>query len=193
MKVPLHYQLTEYDCGPTSVLNAIAYLFQREEIPPEIIRNVMLFTLDRPGDGGENCKGGTSHMAMMYLSNWLNGYGKTGQFPLFCDYISGMNVFLGENSAISSAVKSGAVVVLRLYYDVWHYVLMTGQSGNNVFLFDPYYDDDEEVKKAGITMDYDHPYTYNRIVPLECFENTCCGFYALGQKENREAIIIHRS
>lgn len=35
MKNPLHYQLSEYDCGPTSMMNALAYLFEREEIPPE--------------------------------------------------------------------------------------------------------------------------------------------------------------
>lgn len=32
MKNPLRYQMTEYDCGPTSMLNAVSYLFQREEI-----------------------------------------------------------------------------------------------------------------------------------------------------------------
>ena len=26
MKNPLHYQLSEYDCGPTSLLNGISYL-----------------------------------------------------------------------------------------------------------------------------------------------------------------------
>lgn len=54
-KNPLHYQLSEYDCGPTAMLDAISYLFPREEIPPEIIRNIMLYCLDcynmegRPG------------------------------------------------------------------------------------------------------------------------------------------------
>ena len=38
MKNPLHYQLSEYDCGPTSMLNAMSFLFSREEIPPEIVR-----------------------------------------------------------------------------------------------------------------------------------------------------------
>ena len=37
MKNPLHYQLSEYDCGPTAMLDAISYLFDREEILPEII------------------------------------------------------------------------------------------------------------------------------------------------------------
>ena len=46
MKNPLHYQLSEYDCGPTAMLDAISYLFDREEILPEIIRNVMLYCLD---------------------------------------------------------------------------------------------------------------------------------------------------
>ena len=29
MKNPLRYQLSEYDCGPTSMLNALAFLFER--------------------------------------------------------------------------------------------------------------------------------------------------------------------
>ena len=37
MKNPLHYQISECDCGPISMLNAVSYLFEREEIPPEII------------------------------------------------------------------------------------------------------------------------------------------------------------
>ena len=28
MKNPLHYQLSEYDCGPTTMLNAVSYLFE---------------------------------------------------------------------------------------------------------------------------------------------------------------------
>ena len=35
MNNPLRYQMTEYDCGPTSMLNAVSYLFRRDEIPPE--------------------------------------------------------------------------------------------------------------------------------------------------------------
>ncbi len=43
---PLHYKRSEYDCGPTAMLNGISYLFEREEIPPEVIRNIMLYSLD---------------------------------------------------------------------------------------------------------------------------------------------------
>ena len=40
MKNPLRYQMTEYDCGPTSLLNAVSFLFEREQIPPELVRSV---------------------------------------------------------------------------------------------------------------------------------------------------------
>ena len=46
MKNPLHYQLSEYDCGPTSMMIAIYYLFEREEIPPESVRNMILYCLE---------------------------------------------------------------------------------------------------------------------------------------------------
>ena len=52
MKIPLHYQMSEYDCGPTTMLNAISYLFEVEEIPPEVIRNIMLYSLDCYNDEG---------------------------------------------------------------------------------------------------------------------------------------------
>ena len=59
MKNPLRYQMTEYDCGPTSMLNAVSYLFQREEIPPEIVRSIMLYCLDCFGSDGASGKCGT--------------------------------------------------------------------------------------------------------------------------------------
>ena len=35
MKTPLIYQMTAYDCGPTSVINAFRQLFDRKELPPD--------------------------------------------------------------------------------------------------------------------------------------------------------------
>ena len=42
MKSPLRYQISDYDCGPTSMLNAVSFLFEREQIPPELIRNMQV-------------------------------------------------------------------------------------------------------------------------------------------------------
>ena len=78
MKNPLRYQLTEYDCGPASMLNAISYLFERKDIPPEVIRNIMLYCLDCHSKEGVPGKRGTSRAAMAFLCNWLNEYGEAG-------------------------------------------------------------------------------------------------------------------
>lgn len=79
MKSPLRYQISDYDCGPTSMLNAVSFLFEREQIPPELIRNIMLFSLDAFSPDGAFGKSGTSCTAMMFLSNWLSGFGQAGR------------------------------------------------------------------------------------------------------------------
>ena len=69
MHSPLRYQLTNYDCGPTTMLNAVSFLFDREDIPPEIVRNVMLYSLDCYSAEGAPGRAGTSRMAMRMSSS----------------------------------------------------------------------------------------------------------------------------
>ena len=189
MKNPLHYQLSEYDCGPTTMLNAISFLFEREEIPPEIIRNIMLYCLDCYGEEGEPGKHGTSRMAMLFLSNWLCQFGKIGRLSVKTRYLSGKCVYLGKESYINDALHRGGVVVLRLLYEVEHYVLLTGEKDGLIYLFDPYYEE-EPYKEPDIVMAWDHPFEYNRIVPMKYFNHEENTTYALGPEEEREAVLI---
>ena len=168
MKNPLHYQLSEYDCGPTSMMNAIAYLFEREEIPPEAIRNTMLYCLDCHSKEGIPGKRGTSRAAMMFLSNWLNEYGELGIMSVSSEYLSGRSVYISEESRINHALNHGGVAVVRLYLEEEHYVLMTGIQNENILLFDPYYWD-KPFEQKDILMDDKHPREYNRIVPFQYF------------------------
>ena len=126
MKNPLHYQLSEYDCGPTSMLNAISFLFEREEIPPEVIRNIMLYSLDCYGAEGTPGKSGTSCTAMMFLSHWLDGFGRVGHLPVSSQYLSGKNVYIGPESPINDALRRGGEAVGRLDFDGDNYVRRTG-------------------------------------------------------------------
>ena len=72
------------------MLNALAFLFEREDIPPEAVRNIMLYCLDCYGSDGVSGKSGTSCAAMMFLSNWLNGFGKDRPpSHLHTQYLSG--------------------------------------------------------------------------------------------------------
>ena len=189
MKNPLHYQISEYDCGPTSMLNTMSYLFQREEIPPEIIRNIMLYCLDCYGADGASGKSGTSRMAMMFLSNWLNGFGKAGYLPISSRYLSGDAVNFRQDSSLRDALLRGGAAVVLVDLDGWHYVLLTGIQGDRVFLFDPYYLD-TPLEREGIQMVTDHPTAYNRIVPARYFERETLELYALGPVETREAVLL---
>lgn len=189
MKNPLHYQLSEYDCGPTAMLDAISFLFPREVIPPEVIRNIMLYCLDCYSAEGVPGKSGTSTAAMMFLSNWLNGFGKIGQLPITSRYLSGRSVWLGRGSEINDALHHHGAVVVRLFYDEAHYVLLTGEKDGMVYMFDPYYRDEPFVQKD-IIVDQTHPFTYNRIVPEAYFNRESFEIYALGPIENREAVLL---
>lgn len=189
MKIPLRYQISEYDCGPTSMLNAVSYLFEREEIPPEVIRNIMLYCLDCYNAEGVPGKCGTSMAAMMFLSNWLCGFGKIGRLDISSKHLSGDRVFLGAGSEINDALRRGGAAVVRLYYDVEHYVLLTGEKDGNMLMFDPYYWE-TPFEEPDIYMVEDHPYTYNRIVPQRYFNRESKETYALGPYEGREAVLL---
>ena len=67
MKSPLRYQATEYDCGPTSMTNAIIYMFERNEIPPDLIRHIGQGTLDSFDENGYAGRYGTGTRACCRL------------------------------------------------------------------------------------------------------------------------------
>lgn len=189
MKNPLHYQISEYDCGPTAMLDAISFLFEREEISPVVIRNIMLYCLDCYDGEGIMGKNGTSRAAMMFLSNWLNGFGKIGQLPVSSDYLSGERVWIGKGSPINDALCRGGAVVVRVFYECGHYVLLTGIEEEKILMFDPYYGD-EVFPEEGMIRVEDQPFRYNRIVDEKYFNRESTELYALGPKRDREAVIL---
>lgn len=190
MKIPLHYQVSEYDCGPTSLVNALSFLFEREEIPPELLRNIMLYCLDCYNLKGEEGRSGTSRLAMMYLSNWLDGYGKTGRLPISSQYVSGNDVYIGPGSKLNHALQCNGVVVVRLFLDEWHFILLTGKGEQVVLAFDPYLSTELFDEHPEISLELD-PWHYNRIIPDKCLNQVEEVLYALGPKEMREAVIIY--
>ncbi|MGL5259049.1 MAG: peptidase C39 [Lachnospiraceae bacterium] len=197
MKNPLNYQTTEYDCGPVSLINGIRYLFDREEIYPDIIKNIMCCCLDTYGENGEIGKQGTSATAMLFMANWLNHFGQMKNFPVHCEFLSGAQVIISKESKLCKALEMGAAIVVRLYSEVSHYVLLTGIDDTGVLLFDPYYEelDDPnlsvEYREEGITFIEDQPKRANRHVTFEKMNRVETSFYELGKYEGREALIIY--
>lgn len=188
-KNPLHYQVSEYDCGPTCVLNAMSYLFSREELSPELIRNIMIYCLDCYGTDGSCGKRGTSPMAMMFLSNWMNGYGQAGHLPVSSRFLSGEKVNFDKNGELYDALRRNGAAVVRLDLEGWHYVLLTGIEGDRVYLFDPYYRKEAFPQKE-ILMVENQPEKYNRILPIHFLEEEEVKLYAMGPIETREAVIL---
>jgi len=191
MKNPLQYQRTEYDCGPTTLLNALSFLFEREEIPPELVQYVMVYCLDSYSSDGERGKSGTSYMAMMFLSSWINHFASVKKLPIQISYLSGSEVDTGPNSQIVGALQQGGVVVARVMYDVWHYVLLTGYEGNTVTLWDPYYRTEPFKTEEGcIEIISGCPQEKNRRLTIEMLSCTDPAPFALGPVDEREAVII---
>lgn len=199
MKNLLNYQSSEYDCGPVSLINGIRYLFDREEIFPDVIKFIMLYCMDTYNEAGELCKHGTSPAAMNYIASWLNHFGQVKGFPLNCKFLSGDAVSLTNDSEIIAALKQGGVAVVRLYLDVGHYVLLTGIEEDRILLFDPYYEEvddpdlDEEYSEEGISFIYHQPKKANRAISMERMNRISKGYYEMGEYPCREALIMFRT
>lgn len=196
MKNLLNYQTSEYDCGPISLLNGIRYLYERESIYPDMIKFIMLYCMDTYNEAGELCKHGTSPAAMNYMSSWLNHFGEVKNFPIHCEFISGEEVTIAPGSRIWDTLSRGGVVLLHLFLDVGHYVLLTGIEGDRVLLFDPYYEElndpklDKEYLTDEITFICDQPKKANRSISLERLNRFTTGYYEMGKFPCREALMI---
>ena len=189
MKSPLSYQATEFDCGPTTLTNAMSFLFKREEIPPDVIKHIVLFSLDAYNEKGEFGKSGTSGMAMMFLCSWLNQFGKVKRFPISGEFLTGPDVFIAQNSRIVAGLQQGGTVVARVFYGCWHYVLLTAADSGAICLFDPYFRK-KPFQIPGVEMIPDKPTSMNRRVAWSILNSESKGPYALGPKATREAVLF---
>lgn len=99
---------------------------------------------------------------------------------------------VGAHSYVNDAVARGGAAVVRLFYEVEHYALITGASADRIYLFDPYYlaEAESEFVRAGIEVTCAHPHAYNRIVPFDCFNRETRELYAFGPAETREAVLL---
>lgn len=191
MKNNLCYQTSEYDCGPTTLINAFRYLFEREDILPEIIKTIFLYTLDEYNNEGEYGKSGTSRMAMQFLSNWFNHFGKTKNFPIYTEILAGDNVRVNENSKIAECLLQGGSVIARVWLgNCEHYILLTDVEDDYICLFDPY-DWEKPVDGENIIKTENNLKKMNRKVKMELMNEEKEGFYTLGMMEKREVMLLY--
>lgn len=171
IKSILNYQITNYDCAPTTFVNAISYLFHREEIQPAILSDIYKYTLDEKG---------TSDKAMIKLCRILNNR----NYNLNCKVITNITY-----EQINDCLLNGGVVILKCFQSSEHYVLITKIDKKYVYLFDPYYINIKKINDKSIKIMNDS--RYNRRVNVNrVFSNTKDDF-AIGN--NKLFILIKKT
>lgn len=190
MKTPLRYQITEFDCGSVSLLNCITYLFEREEIPAELVKAISTYTLDCYDEKGNLGQKGTSRKAVEYLARWITDFSDAKDLGIKCKYLSGQEVALDK---IKKCIKSGGCVNLRTYQVCEHYVTITAIDDDAIYIFDPYYAvDGKYLHNKDITLINDHPKEFNKRVTLDRFLSESKKECALGPINKREVLLVNR-
>ena len=116
MKNQLIHQTSCYDCGPTSITNAMRFLFEREEIPPVLLKHIWTMGLDAYADGGEPGKAGTSKASMRYMAAWLECFADKCGFPLKATFLDMDFAAIQSGSLAWKCLERGGCAVVR----VWH-------------------------------------------------------------------------
>ncbi len=191
MKVPLRYQNTEYDCGTTSFVNALAYLYDREDVPVELLKAVYKFTLDVEGQDGVEGKGGTSRKHAQLLSKYFVEYANNNkEFDIHCKILYGENVTLER---MKETLDNNGAIVARCFQDAEHYVLITKIDDNFAYIFDPYYlEEDYYVNDDDVAIVLHESFTHNRIVKIERLFDESQKDFSLLEKSRRAVILMNR-
>ena len=191
MKVPLRYQNTEYDCGTTSFINALAYLYDREEVPVELIKAIYKYTLDVEDKEGVIGKGGTSRKHAELLAKCFVEYANNNKkFNIACTILTKEQVNLKD---MKKTTDNKGVIIARCYQDVEHYVIITKIDNNFAYIFDPYYLEEEYYyNDEEVAIILHETFTHNRLVKLERLFDESNKDFSLLKKQDREVILINK-
>ena len=191
MKVPLRYQNTEYDCGTTSFVNALAYLYDREDVPVELLKAIYKFTLDVEGRDGAIGEGGTSRKHAELLAKYFTEFAnENDEFDIKCKILYGENVTLER---MKNSLDKNGVIIARCWQDDEHYVLITKMDDNFAYIFDPYFlEEDYYVNDEDVAIVLHESFTHNRIVKVERLFDEALKDFSLLEKNRRSIILINR-
>ena len=182
MKIPLHYQISEFDCGPTTLTNMLSFLFQRKEIPQDVIRKIYEFTLDGYETNGiEKGQYGTSDEAMIQFADWLS-FMTFSSYPIEAEVLAGAEVSLEPGSHMETFLYNGGAVVAKVMIADPHYVLITGvnRKRKQAYVFDPYHRT-RQFSRSDLTWTFDHPFSYNCVIPYHYFNTESDIYYSFGK------------
>lgn len=198
MKVPFRQQVSEFDCAPTSLINALSYLFDSTEIPPFVLHQVYKDCLDM-----ESFRG-TSSRAMHDIGFWLNNYKEKrfNKFAVKSKFITADQVHLRKNSKIIRCIHSNgaALICVHFHQNEWHYILCIRSEGRWLHCYDPAPQSKRFINNDAVQfVATTEPQAPNLIISFDWLEkdfNTTKDAnerkYVLGCKDDRECLLLNR-
>lgn len=143
---PLRYQMSEADCVPTTIINALLVVRKRK-LKPKLLHLIWSVSLDFSKEG----TGFVSSQLLAYvLQSWfdraLADRYEARKPNLKSEILEGNDVHLGQGNRIARCLNLGGVACLTTY-DGGHYSLLLGQEGNEYLGFDPWWQESFASKK----------------------------------------------
>ncbi len=195
MYIPFHYQVSEYDCVPTALINGVSYLYQRKEIPPMVIQHIYLYCLDTVSRDARFGIGGTSKYAVRMLGNWLSSY-KMKKFSVQTEFLEKQAVTLEGEGRIVTCLDKGGIVLCNMLLTPReeHYIMIMAVDDEWVYCFDSYRrvlvrSMGGQVKVLN-SIDGRSP---NLKIRRQWLEQTETSRFCLGPLSMREALLIRRN
>jgi len=190
LKTPLNYQVSEYDCGTISFLNALSFILERENFPGVILKKIFKCTLDVKDKMKNPGQGGTSRKAIFKLVKWINIYSQKNALNIFLKLVKNEDVTL---KCMNKTIKNKGCLLVRSYLvNAEHYFIITKITKHKVFIFDPYYLNKKIYNKKSVKLKNNHKFCYNRIISKKLLMSSEVQDFALGPIKKREVVLIYK-
>lgn len=191
MKIPLRFQITEFDCGTVALQNAISYLYDRENVPAELVRAISIYTVNCYDEKGNISDAGNSRDIMNMMTSWVDEFVNKYDFGLSCKRVLGERVDIQD---IKRCVDGNGCVLLRTYQNNNnHFVIITKMDEDFVYMWDSYYLGETYYdNERKIAIVFNKPFHYNRRVSISRLLEANTKDFALGPYENRECLLFNR-
>lgn len=184
-KIEFRQQIAGYDCAPTAFINALIYLFKREEIPIDVVQGIYKNTLNGKIDFASTSDD------IKNVAEFLKGYlcrKKGWNFAVNIDHQVGKKADFRRIDLESNKVC--CVLWVKIAGGYGHYITAFYEKDGYIYCYDPYFKKEKEtrnwcLKKMSNGCNL-------RIKREYLFEEKDRGVYRTGVSKDREFILIKR-
>jgi hypothetical protein len=189
---PLRYQVTLADCYPTSVLNALVWLFERHALPGAVLQRIYAYCLD----GIEHGLAGayTSKYASLALVDWLCEF-RTRSFAVNIETLQGSDLHLRPSSEVFRWLRTGGVAVLDVCESATttHSILALAGDADFLYFWDPYLRGAKYDYGRGAARLASDGRSPNLKLPRAWIDSTRIRRYSFGPPSMRMGVLIRRA